>query len=162
MSAENPADGSSAATGRSHECHTLPFPSARPRVILIAEDNALFRRLVVTLMRWEGYSVLSVADGHQGLELSRHYPGTIDLLITDVQMPRINGVELCDRLFQDRPGIKVIFLTGACMSEFAALDASVPVLTKPIDAGFLIRKVRAILAAPVDPALEFVRSVRLG
>jgi len=92
--------------------------------------------------------VLSAADGHEGLELSRGYAGPIDLLITDVQMPRVNGVELCNCLSQERPGIKVIFLTGARLSEFAALDAAVPVVSKPIDGDFLARKVRAILATP--------------
>jgi YesN/AraC family two-component response regulator len=63
-------------------------------------------------MQREGYFVLSAADGQEGLELSRKYPGTIDLVITDVQMPRLNGTDLCAHLLEDRPGIKVLVMSG--------------------------------------------------
>lgn len=143
-----PRKHESSATGQSLDGATRQLDAANQSVVLVAEDSALFRKLVTTLMKREGYSVLSAADGHEGLELSRGYAGPIDLLITDVQMPRMNGIDLCNCLFQERPGIKVIFLTGARLSEFAALDATAPVLSKPIDGGFLARKVRAILATP--------------
>jgi hypothetical protein len=54
-------------------------------VILVADDEALIRNLVTLLLQHDGYFVLSAADGHEGLELSRKYPGPIDLVITDVQ-----------------------------------------------------------------------------
>src|ERR1035438_7650506 len=63
-------------------------PEAHHSVILVADDNALVRNVVTLLMQKEGHFVLSAADGHEGLELSRKYPGTIDLVITDVEMPR--------------------------------------------------------------------------
>ena len=76
-------------------------------VILVADDEALIRNLVTLLLQHEGYFVLSAADGHEGLEVSRKYPGPIDLVITDVQMPRLNGTDLCAHLIEERPGIRV-------------------------------------------------------
>jgi CheY-like chemotaxis protein len=98
----------------------VDLPDVRPPgvfVILVADDNALVRNLVTLMMQREGHLVLSAADGHEGLDLSRQYPGTIDLVITDVQMPRMNGTDLCGHLLEERPGIKVLVMSGEDMSE---------------------------------------------
>ncbi len=102
-------------------------------VILVADDEALVRNLVTLLLQHEGYFVLSAADGHEGLELSRKYHGVIDLLITDVEMPRMNGTDLCGHLMQERPGIKVMVMSGADMSEIVSQNANMPFLPKPFD-----------------------------
>ena len=96
-------------------------------------------------MQREGYFVLSAADGHEGLELSRHYPGSIDLVITDVQMPRLNGTDLCAHLLEERPGIKVLLMSGADMSEIVSQNVDLPFLPKPFDGQTLKARVRAIL-----------------
>ena len=101
-------------------------------------------------MQREGHFVLSAADGHEGLELSRKYPGTIDLVITDVQMPRLNGTDLCAHLVKERPGIKALVMSGADMSEIVSQNINLPFLPKPFDGKTLIARVRAILAAPVQ------------
>ena len=119
-------------------------------VILVADDEALIRNLVTLLLQHDGFFVLSAADGHEGLELSRKYPGVIDLLITDVQMPRMNGTDLYGHLMDERPGIKVLVMSGADMSEIVSQNANMPFLPKPFDGETLKRKVRAILAAPVQ------------
>ena len=74
----------------------------RQPVILVADDEPLVRNLVTLLMQQEGYFVLSAADGDEGLELSRKYPGSIELVIADVQMPRLKGSELCAHLLEER------------------------------------------------------------
>lgn len=63
-------------------------------VILVADDDPLIRNLVTFLLQHDGYFVMSAADGHEGLHLSRIYQGVIDLLITDMEMPRMNGTDL--------------------------------------------------------------------
>ena len=118
-------------------------------VILVADDEPLIRNLVTLLMQREGHFVLSAADGHEGLELSRKYPGLIDLLITDVNMPRMNGTDLCGHLMEERPGIKVLVMSGAHMREIIGQNANLPFLPKPFDGQTLKAKVRAILAPPV-------------
>jgi DNA-binding NtrC family response regulator len=119
-------------------------------VILVADDEALIRNLVTILLQQEGYFVLSAADGHEGLELSRKYPGAIDLLITDVEMPRMNGTDLHGHLLEERPGIKVLVMSGTDMSEIVSQNANLPFLPKPFDGQTLKGKVRTILAAPMQ------------
>ncbi len=102
-------------------------------------------------MEGEGYFVLAAADGHEGLELSRNYPGTIDLLITDLQMPRLNGDNLCAHLLEERPGIKVLIMSGADMREIVSHNIHLPFLPKPFDGEALRARVRAILGAPAQP-----------
>ena len=62
------------------------------------------------MLQQEGYFVLQAADGHEGLELSRKYDKKIDMLVTDVEMPRMNGMDLCGHLLEERPGIKVLII----------------------------------------------------
>ena len=131
----------------------VDLPDLRPReprqaVILVADDEVLIRNLVTLLMQREGHFVLSAADGHEGLDLSRQYPGTIDLVITDVQMPRLNGADLCAHLLEERPGIKVLVMSCQDMSEIVSQNVNLPFLPKPFDGQTLKARVRSILAAP--------------
>jgi len=117
-------------------------------VILIADDNGLVRNLVGLLMQHDGHFVLSAADGSEGLDLSRQYPGTIDLVISDLEMPRLTGTDLCARLLEERPGIKVLVMSSADKGEILSENVSLPFLHKPFDGKTLRAKVQAILAAP--------------
>jgi DNA-binding response OmpR family regulator len=101
-------------------------------------------------LQHEGYFVLSAADGYEGLELSRKYPGPIDLVITDVQMPRLNGTDLCALLIKERPGIRVLVMSGADMHEIVSQNANMPFLPKPFDGETLKASVRAILDQPAS------------
>jgi len=123
----------------------------RPYVILVADDEVLVRNLVTLFMQREGHLVLTAADGREGLELSRQYPGKIDLVITDVDMPRLNGTDLCAHLFEERPGIKVLVMSGADMSEIVSQNVNLPFLPKPFDGETLKARVRAILGVLVLP-----------
>jgi DNA-binding response OmpR family regulator len=127
----------------------LRLLGAHQSVILVADDEALIRNLVTLLLQHDGYFVLSAADGHEGLELSRKYPGAIDLLITDMEMPRMNGTDLCGHLMEERPGIKVLVMSGKDISEIIRQNANMPFLPKPFNGETLKAKVRAILAAAV-------------
>ena len=130
---------------RSIECPDIRPLAAPQSVILVADDAVLIRNLVTLLMQREGYFVLSAADGHEALDLSRHYPGSIDLVITDVQMPRLNGTDLCAHLLEERPGIKVLLMSGADRREIVDQNVDLPFLPKPFDGETLKARVRAIL-----------------
>ena len=91
----------------------------------------------------KGYSVLAAYDGQEALELSRKYSGTIDLLITEVETPRLNGFDLCAQVLKDRPQIKVILMTGRERKDIAH-----PILLKPLDGETLIAKVEEVLTVP--------------
>ena len=145
--------------GEGADPHPVDLPDLRllgvhQPVILVADDEALIRNLVTLLLQHDGYFVLSAADGHEGLELSRKYPGAIDLLITDMEMPRMNGTDLCGHLMEERPGIKVLVMSGKDISEIISQNANMPFLPKPFNGETLKAKVRAILAAPVQPAVQ--------
>jgi DNA-binding response OmpR family regulator len=134
--------------------HPVDLPDLRllgvhQPVILVADDEPLIRNLVTLLLQHDGYFVISAADGHEGLELSRKYPGVIDLLITDVEMPRMNGTDLCGHLMEERPGIKVLVMSGKDINEIIRQNANMPFLPKPFNGETLKAKVRAILAPPV-------------
>ena len=149
MTPENSKSPTMAGTDRSVDFPGLRSSGIRQPVILVADDEVLIRNLVTLLMQEEGYFVLSAADGHEGLELSRHYPGSIDLVITDLQMPRLNGTDLCAHLREERPGIRVLVMSGADVSEIVSQNVDLLYLPKPFDGQTLRARVRAILAAPL-------------
>lgn len=156
MTSENPGSQKGDMTSGSVDVRDLRFPGARHSVILVADDDALFRNLVTFLMQQDGHFVLSAANGHEGLELSREYPGSIDLVITDVEMPGLNGTALCALLLEERPGIAVLVMSSADVGEIISQSVSLPFLPKPFDGKTLKAKVRAILATPVQPPLHLL------
>ena len=132
----------------------LPPRESNEIVILVADDDALMRNLVTLLMQRQGYYVLSAADGKEGLELSRKYPGPIELLVTDLAMPRLNGSDLCAHILKERPGIKVLMMSAADIQDIISQNINLPFLPKPFDGGVLVDRVRAILAAPSQEPLD--------
>ncbi len=131
----------------------LPDPRTlgvdRP-IILVADDEVMIRNLVTLLLQEHGYIVLSASDGQEGLELSRKYPGPIDLVITDVEMPRLNGMNLIAHLHEERPGIRSIVMSGSDMNEIISQNVNLQFLPKPFDGEALLGRVKAILGAPVQ------------
>ena len=117
-----------------------------------AYDEVMIRNLLTILLQDEGYFVLSAPDGQEALELSRAYPGAIDLLVTDVKMPRLTCIDLCSCLLEERPGIKVVVMLGTDMNGIVSPGVDSPLLPKPFDGEILKAKIRAILAAPPRPA----------
>ncbi len=118
------------------------------KVILVADDNGLIRNLVTLLMQSEGYYVLTAADGMEGLDLSRKYPGVIDLLITDYQMPRLNGSDLAGHLLIERPGILVLMMSGRDLEEILKTNVNLLFLPKPFNGADLKTRVRGLLYQP--------------
>jgi DNA-binding response OmpR family regulator len=127
-------------------------------VILVADDEVMVRNLVTLLLQREGYLILAAADGYEGLALSRNYPGRIDLVLTDVDMPRLNGADLCVHLLEERPGIKVLVMSGEDTNELVSQNINLPFLPKPFDGLTLKAEVRAILATQPLPPTHFFRA----
>lgn len=150
MTPENSGKQKGNGTTQPLDFSDLSSGGVRHHVILVADDDALVRNLVTLLLQQDGHFVLSAADGHEGLELSRHYPGTIDLVITDVEMPRLNGADLSSHLLEERPGIRVLMMSGADMNEIVSQNADLPFLPKPFDGQTLKARVRTILASAVQ------------
>jgi CheY-like chemotaxis protein len=89
-----------------------PAGPARPGVVLLAEDDAALRRLLRRTLAAQGHAVLDANDGVHALELATRHDGPIDVLLTDVVMPRIGGRELADSLARSHPETSVVFMTG--------------------------------------------------
>lgn len=80
--------------------------------VLLAEDEAGVRRLATVALEMHGYTVLAAGSANEAAALARSHGGPIDLLITDVVMPDIGGRELAEGLRRDRPGVRVLFMSG--------------------------------------------------
>jgi|SRR6266487_4276405 len=110
-------------------------------VILIAEDDQSVRNLIHLTIDGDGYRVLIASDGTEALDLSRSYEGRIDILISDIRMPRLNGVELAIQLSSERPGIKTLLISG-----YPGIDVPTefPLLSKPFSPAALRQAIREL------------------
>ena len=126
-------------------------PAERPRgneTVLLAEDEKSIRVTTRIFLRDLGYEVLTAADPEEALSLVAEHEGGIDLLITDVVMPRMSGRDLAHRLQQDYPGMKCLFISGHTadvMARRGFLEKDVNFLAKPFTRDELAAKVRRIL-----------------
>jgi CheY-like chemotaxis protein len=121
--------------------------------VLVAEDVPIVKRLIVEVLDGLGYRVLGADSGVDALELARTHPGEIDLRVTDVVMPGIGGRERAEQGAGERPGVRVLYVTGYTDDEIVKrgfLEGEVPLLRKPFTADDLAREVRAILDRPDD------------
>ena len=116
--------------------------------ILLVEDTEMVRSLVTTLLGSYGYEVLAAASGPEAIEIADQPDRTIDLLMTDVVMPRMNGRELADRLTATRPELKVLFTSGYpsdTVVRHGIAEARTAFIEKPYLPDDLARMVRDIL-----------------
>jgi hypothetical protein len=144
--------------------------------LLIVEDQAEVRRLALSILKANGYRLLEAGNAEQALGLSANYSGKIDLLVTDVIMPGLNGRQLADRLVEERPGLKVLYTSGYSADVIAlhgSLEPGMEYLPKPFGAAQLAAKVREVLGTgrPLstllviddDPAVRgFLRQILTG
>lgn len=130
------------------ETEDVGFPTGGNETILVAEDEPALREMVSTILQDQGYTVLQAQDGREALLLlQNHINRKIDLLLADVLMPHINGLELAQRLGTICPGTKVLLTSGYgdnCTS-FAELGQDFPFVQKPFLPATLAKKVREIL-----------------
>ncbi len=135
--------------------HDVPTPSraAEGETVLVVEDDEAVRRLVLEVLSDLGYAALSAVDGPGGLDILRS-DRRIDLLVTDVGLPGMNGRQLADAARTRRPELKVLFMTG--YAENAAFgnahrDPGLQLITKPFTVDGLAARIRAMIEQP--PAL---------
>jgi CheY-like chemotaxis protein len=119
--------------------------------ILIAEDNQGVRTIAQTILERSGYTVLAAANAAEALNRAQRYPGTIDLLLTDVVMPEMNGKDLLNRIREICPQIKVLFMSGYTdnvVSQYGILEKGVNYIQKPFSNNALAQKLRSVLDNP--------------
>ena len=119
-----------------------------PATILIVEDEEDVRELTRDVLEMNGFTVLESMDPADAIRIAETHPGSIDLLITDVVMPRMSGPELARRLRETRPALRVLCMSGYPESEDRRIDGKAgwtAWLQKPFTPDVLMRKVRDCL-----------------
>jgi CheY-like chemotaxis protein len=100
-------------------------------VILVVEDDAIVRNLVLLMLSKEGYAVLSANDGQEALEICEKFKDPIHLILTDIDMPRMDGLELAERLRKQRPEIKIVVMSGQTVVTIREENVHDAFLRKP-------------------------------
>ncbi len=119
--------------------------------ILLVEDDDDVRAVTRETLEEHGYTVLDARGSEEALALASAVPRPIHLLVTDVVMPRMSGRELAAALGRERPGLKVLFVSGyapEAVARHGILDAGAPFLSKPFTPEALLGRVRELLSAP--------------
>jgi len=134
------------------ESATPPAPVERPprgsETVLLAEDEPAVRAIAQQVLERQGYTVLAAPSGADALALAAQHGATIDLLLTDVVMPGMSGRDLADRLTAQRPGIRVLYISGYtdnAIVRHGMLEPGLAYLQKPFRPDALVRKVRDVL-----------------
>jgi two-component system, cell cycle sensor histidine kinase and response regulator CckA len=96
--------------------HLRPVHANQP-TILIAEDDVMVQNVARITLEQEGCFVLTADNGEDALLLSRTYPGRIDILLTDVIMPKMGGAELSKHAAAERPAMRIVFMSGYPFDE---------------------------------------------
>jgi DNA-binding response OmpR family regulator len=115
---------------------------------LLVEDEQQVREVASLILRRGGYKVLLAENGEQGLAVAEEHGKGIDLLITDVVMPRMNGRQLVERLKPRWPDLKVLFMSGYtddAIVHHGVLEEGVDFLQKPITPDALLKRVHEVL-----------------
>ncbi|MBL8626712.1 MAG: response regulator [Myxococcales bacterium] len=129
-------------------------PAARPvggaETVLVVEDEQLVLDLTATMLERLGYAVLAARSGREAIAIAQEHPWPIDLVVTDVVMPDLNGRELYAEVARLRPGVGVLYVSGYSAEVLAprgVIPSDVQFLQKPFAFAELAERVRAALAA---------------
>ena len=123
--------------------------AATGETVLVVEDEPIVRGVILEMLEEQGYQTLAAVDGPSGLRILRAN-NRIDLLVTDIGLPGMNGRQLADQARETRPDLKVLFITGyaenAAISD-GFLQPGMELITKPFDLDHLSQQIRAMASA---------------
>ena len=137
------AENSTLAAGATPHSETEEWET-----LLLVEDEDNVRQPLAQILSNRGYNVLAAADALEAIQISQAHSGPIHLMITDILMDGLSGVELAERLAFQRPEMRVLFATGypAGLTEGASLGGEANLLKKPFSGRELVTRLREILA----------------
>jgi two-component system, cell cycle sensor histidine kinase and response regulator CckA len=129
----------------------LPAVEVAKDTVLVVDDDVAVRRMVRLLLESTDHVVLEAKDGVQALEVARAHHGRIDLLLTDLEMPRMGGLELARLFAQQRPATPVVYMSAPSSTPGACglLAEGRLFLSKPLRAGRLIFTVREVIGGSI-------------
>jgi len=122
--------------------------AATGEAVLVIEDEPVVRAVVVEMLAEQGYRTLEAVDGPSGLKILRSN-ARIDLLVTDVGLPGMNGRQVADQARETRPDLKILFITGYAESVAISdgfLQPGMEMITKPFDLNHLAQRIRAMIS----------------
>ena len=128
-----------------HQRLHLEPPRQRSVTVLIVEDNDNLRNLLQRTLEGVGFSVFPAADGAEALRWSKQHEGTINIVVSDIVMPELNGIELSRRIRVARPETKFLFITGFGNQFPELCEYGASILEKPFLPSELLHKVEEIL-----------------
>lgn len=118
-----------------------------PRTVLLVDDNDCVRQMVCAILELAHNHVLEADGAAQALKISDRHVGTIDLLLTDIQMPGMKGDELAEEMLLRRPGIKVLCMSGdlgVLLDRYTSVD-NLPFIPKPFRAEDLLSRIASLM-----------------
>lgn len=124
--------------------------TAVSQAVLVVEDDESLRLLMTVVLEGAGYRVVGVADGSSAIEAAQHHVGSIDMLLTDLQLPDMSGTEVARTLKERHSAMHVVFVSGygaPTASQAKALSPGFHWIQKPFMVQDLLRRVREILAS---------------
>jgi two-component system cell cycle sensor histidine kinase/response regulator CckA len=121
-------------------------------IVLLAEDDRSVRRLVVSELSRRGFTVLEAEDGAEALEIFEREKDRVDVLVTDVVMPRMNGADLAKAAGRIRPGVKILFISGHPERAGTGLDPAgvTNLLMKPFTADTLAARIKELISGRTE------------
>ena|SRR2546427_9927166 len=124
------------------------------QTILLVDDEPTMLRLCQQILESGGYEVLPAANAAEALRLLQSDTGAVDLLLSDVVMPGMNGIELAKRIQNTNPHTKIVLMTGYSAGEITRLSGKnnpYRIIWKPFKAESLLRMIENVLDSPANP-----------
>ncbi len=121
--------------------------------LLVVEDEPSILRMVREMLEKKGYGVLSAATPTEAMEKAKTHSGTIDILITDVAMPEMNGRDLAEKITDLYPDLRIVFMSGYTANVIAhqgVLDDRVAFIQKPFSMADFSKKIQDVLDTAPD------------
>ena len=115
------------------------------RKVLLVDDEWPVRAFIANALQREGFEVLEAVDGLDAFGVLQQVDGAVDVLVTDVRMPRMTGIELVEKVKTAFPGIPVVYISGECLhDQLHNPSARVVFLKKPFGPHALVQAVRSV------------------
>lgn len=129
---------------------TSQRPDTGHETILLVEHGQVVRAMLAETLKTHGYKVLEATNAEEAISLAKEGAASFDLVVTDVSLPRVNGVELVKSLAVDRPELKVLLMSGQAVDELSQIPEGVRVefIQKPFRSRVFLSKLRELLDTP--------------
>lgn len=120
-------------------------PAGGDCLILVADDEPLLRSVLSRVLKHYGYRPLLARDGLEAVELFRENKDRVSLALLDILMPGLPGDEACERIRAERPGVKILFMSGYAGARGEGVVRRHPFIAKPFTPDQLVKKIQVVL-----------------